>query len=160
MKICEVIIRHFSRGRCTLSIVIINCQLSTCVLCTALTVTDVSVSSLLYNRYTVLRLRTETLFKTIMVEEKQMFIENMDLKIMISVQNSLATNVTLFPECDTCWNSMDILARPQEIDIINKVTRTYYNVRLYSCGKIITTSIMRTASKRQKLTKTILLYNV
>ncbi|KAL5235558.1 hypothetical protein ACI65C_002968 [Semiaphis heraclei] len=76
--------------------------------------------------YKIVKL-TETLFKTIMVDKKQMFIKNMDLKIMISVQNSLATDTTLFPECDTCWNSTDLLARPHKIDIINKVTRTYLN---------------------------------
>ncbi|KAL5237514.1 hypothetical protein ACI65C_004924 [Semiaphis heraclei] len=77
--------------------------------------------------YKIVKL-TETLFKTIMVDKKQMFIKNMDLKIMISVQNSLATDTTLFPECDTCWNSTDLLARPHKIDIINKVTRTYLNI--------------------------------
>lgn len=109
--------------------------------------------------YKIVKL-TETLFKTIMVDKKQMFIKNMDLKIMVSVQNSLATNSMLFSECDTCWDSTDLLARPHKIDIINKVTRTYLNIRLYSYSKIITSSIMKTASKRQKLSKTILFYNM
>ncbi|KAF0758334.1 Uncharacterized protein FWK35_00012112 [Aphis craccivora] len=65
--------------------------------------------------YKIVKL-TETLFKTIMVDKKQMFIKNMDLKIMINVQNSLATDTTLFPECDACWNSTDLLARPHKID--------------------------------------------
>ncbi|KAF0769700.1 THAP-type domain-containing protein, partial [Aphis craccivora] len=76
--------------------------------------------------YKIVKLK-EILFKTIMVDKKQMFIKNMDLKIMISVQNALATDTTLFPECNTCWNSTDLLARPHKIDIINKVTRTYLN---------------------------------
>ncbi|XP_025421152.1 uncharacterized protein LOC112691218 [Sipha flava] len=109
--------------------------------------------------YKIVKL-TETLFKTIMVDKKQMFIKNMDLKIMISVQNSLATNAILFPECDTCWNSTDLLARPHKIDIINKVTKTYLKVRLYSYSNIITSSIMKTASKQQKLSKTTLFYNM
>jgi len=91
--------------------------------------------------YKIIKL-TVTLFKTIMVDKKQMFDKDMDIKIMISVQNSLASNATLFAECDTCWNSTDLLARPHKIDIINKVTRIYLNVRLYSYSKIMTSSII------------------
>jgi len=107
--------------------------------------------------YKIVKL-TETLFKTIMVDKKQMFIKNMDLKIMINVQNYWRQTPRYFQNV--------MLAGIQQIywqDLtksINKVTRTYLNVRIYSYSKIITSLIMKTASKRQKLSKTILFYNM
>lgn len=95
-----------------------------------------------------------------MIEKKQLFVKNMDLKIMVYVQNALATSSTMFQECDNCWDTSDLFSRPHKIEIINHITRTYLNIRLHAYSKIMTSSILKTVSKRQKLTKTVLFYNM
>jgi len=98
--------------------------------------------------------------KSLMIEKKQLFVKNMDLKIMVYVQNALATSSTMFQECDNCWDTSDLFSRPHKIEIINHITRTYLNIRLHAYSKIMTSSILKTVSKRQKLTKTVLFYNM
>jgi len=103
---------------------------------------------------------TESLFKSLMIEKKQLFVKNISLKIMVYVQNALATSTTMFQECDNCWDTSDLFSRPHKIKIINHITRTYLNIRLHAYSKIMTSSIIKPASKRQKLTKTVLFYNM
>jgi len=75
----------------------------------------------------------------------------MDQKIINYVQNKLATSSTAFRECNDCWDATDY-SKPHKIDIINQITRTYLKIRLHAYSKILTSSIAKTASKRQKLT--------
>lgn len=79
---------------------------------------------------------------------------------MVTVQNTLAPSSIMFPECENCWESLDLLMRPHKIELINKVTKLYLNLRLHAFSKLMTSSIAKTASKRQKLNKTILFYNM
>lgn len=109
--------------------------------------------------YKTVRL-TETLFKSLIIEKKNLFAENMDQKIMIYVQNELATSSTIFKECNDCWDSTDLFSKPHKIDLINQITRAYLKIRIHAYSKILTSSIAKSVSKRHKLTKTILFYNM
>lgn len=109
--------------------------------------------------YKTIRL-TETLFKSLIIDKKKLFVKNMDQKIIIYVQNELATSSTVFREYNDCWDTTDLYTKPHKIDIINQIIRTYLKIRLHAYSKILTSSIVKTASKRQKLTKTILFYNM
>jgi len=53
--------------------------------------------------------------------------------------------------CCVGWDTTDLYTKPHRIDIINQITRTYLKIRLDAYSKILTSSIVKTASKRQKL---------
>jgi len=103
---------------------------------------------------------TEAYFKSVVSDKQQLMSKNVDTKIILWVQNTLALSATLFPESKDCWYVTDIHARPHKIKLINLISHTYLNIRLHSYSKILTSSIMKVASKRQKLHKTILFYNM
>lgn len=98
--------------------------------------------------------------ESVVSDKQQLLSKNIDTKIILWVQNTLALSSTLFPESIDCWYVTDIHARPHKIKLINLIAHTYLNIRLHSYSKILTSSIMKVASKRQKLHKTILFYNM
>ncbi|CAI6356213.1 unnamed protein product [Macrosiphum euphorbiae] len=105
--------------------------------------------------------QTEQYFKCIAIDKRQLFIKNMDQKIMIMVQNSLALCTNILPETNTCFEDTDMHSRPHKINIINLVSRMYLNIRIHSYSKILSSSIMKTSvNKRQKLHKSILFNNL
>lgn len=77
------------------------------------------------------------------------------------VKNNLVLNPYILPECNKCFEMTDLCSSPHKLQIIYMISRLYLNIRLHSYSKILSNSIMKGAvSKRQKLSKTILFYNM
>jgi len=59
---------------------------------------------------------------SVVSDEQQLLSKNIDTKIILWVQNTLALSSTLFPESKDCWNVTDINARPHKIKLINLIS--------------------------------------
>jgi len=87
--------------------------------------------------------------------------KNIDQQIILTVQNLLGLDSSILPQCDKCFEAIDLYSTPHKIKMIALISRTYLNIRLNAYSKILTSSIMKAAvSKRQKLNKTILFNNM
>jgi len=80
---------------------------------------------------------TKQYFKCIIINTNKLFIKNMDKKIMIMVQNSFALCSNLLPETNKCFKDTEMHSHPHKINIINLVSHTYLNIRIYSYSKIL-----------------------
>lgn len=104
---------------------------------------------------------TEQYFKSLLVDKTLLLKKNIDLHILSAVQNSLALSTSILPDCQKCFENTDVYIRPHKLDLINKICHLYLKIRLHSYSHILTSSIMmESVSKRQKLHKTILFYNM
>lgn len=88
---------------------------------------------------------------------KNINIPNLENKIIALVNNTFVLDRNIFKTLN-CEN-VCLSDRPHKMLLITLLVKKFLSVRLHSYGKLYSSDILNSVSKRQKLTKTILFYN-
>lgn len=59
-----------------------------------------------------------------------MLVENIDQKIILTVQNMLALDLSILPQCDKCYDATDMFSVPHKIKIIALISHTIFESKI------------------------------